>query len=281
MVDNDLRKLIALGRVDRQLEFALFDLKFRRNGFALARTGGQALFERHFRPGHRLRELGAVFVLIRPGPHRRANEQPNQHQPRDHRLFSHSILLLSKISEINSVSGTYGARELLLQHGRPFRSRTVSQDQGNRVLRSQSFQHIIFMNHTQFTTTTPTASLFGEAPTLVVATTLRCATSIMMTSFEPVLLTTTRRPSGVNPIQFGSRPTKTRPTTSWSSVPTMVTSSVIWVVIQSCLPSGVTASPCASFPSTANLDSPKEMRFTTPFSARSTTRQPFNRRMVW
>jgi len=34
---------IALGRVDRKLQLAVFDLEFRRNGFARVRAGGQAL----------------------------------------------------------------------------------------------------------------------------------------------------------------------------------------------------------------------------------------------
>src|SRR6266849_941909 len=71
VVDNDLRKRTALGRVDRKLQLAVVDLEFRRNGFARVCAGGQALFERYFRPGHGLREFGVIFVLR---PHARTDD---------------------------------------------------------------------------------------------------------------------------------------------------------------------------------------------------------------
>ena len=98
MVDNHLRKRIAFGRIDRQLQLSVFDFKFRRNRFARVHAGGQALLKRHFRPGHRLREFGVVFVL-RPQP--RSKNQPNYQYPCDLCCFSHGILLRIVLCEFD------------------------------------------------------------------------------------------------------------------------------------------------------------------------------------
>src|SRR6266851_1413853 len=102
VVDNDLRKITALGRVDRQLQLTVFDLKFRRNGFAFARAGGQALIEGHVRLGHCLREFSALLVL---GPQARIDDQPDHQQPDNHCCSFHDILL--RVFVYNTAFGAY------------------------------------------------------------------------------------------------------------------------------------------------------------------------------
>src|SRR5213083_1397881 len=94
VIDDHLGELVALHRVDRELQLVVLDFVLRGDRRAFFRTRLQALLERRLDALQRLGQFRALLVVVRLRPTYRHREAPrHEKRHRGHRHLSHFLAL--------------------------------------------------------------------------------------------------------------------------------------------------------------------------------------------